>query len=283
MGIDVHAWHLLRWAARKSNGFGKVATIGRQRMNIPAEELRKHISLPVDYQHPQYCEDLLIRAFAAESVDSFDNSDFEGCTFVADFNKPLVPTRQYATVIDIGCVEHIYNVAQAMSNISLLCANGGQILHCLPANNYCGHGFWQFSPELFFSLYSTENGYSETQVFIADLDDETVWYEVIPPRGGQRVAIWSDTRLFALCRTVRRGNFSHENVQQSDYVFLWNKDTRHTAPQDTPTRRALLKAVLKQNRFTRFMYKKLTSGLGLKGESLRLNPSLIKRRISDLT
>ena len=37
---------------------------------------------------------------------------------------------------------------------------GGMIIHALPANNFCGHGFWQFSPELFYELYSPENGRS---------------------------------------------------------------------------------------------------------------------------
>jgi hypothetical protein len=28
-----------------------------------------------------------------------------------------------------------------------------------PANNQMGHGFYQFSPELFFRVFSQENGY----------------------------------------------------------------------------------------------------------------------------
>src|SRR6516162_6511281 len=42
--------------------------------------------------------------------------------------------------------------------------------------NYCGHGFWQFSPELFFSLYSEKNGYSDTRIFLVSLDDWDTWY-----------------------------------------------------------------------------------------------------------
>jgi len=282
MGIDVHALQLLRWASLKSNGLGKVATIGRQGVNVPARELTKHVSLPPDYQYPRYCEDLLVKVFGAERVDSFDNSDFEGCTFVADFNKPLASPCQYTTVIDFGCVEHIYNVPQAMRNISLLCADGGQILHCLPANNFCGHGFWQFSPELFFSLYSKQNGYSETQVFVVNIADETVWYEVIAPRNGKRVAMWSDTPLYVLCRTVQRGDFSHENVQQSDYVFMWNKDTEGAVSTNAQTLHSSLTAALKRNKFARLIYRKLAVLLGLKDDGLRRNPSLIKRHVSDL-
>lgn len=283
MGIDVHGLCLLRWASSKSKGFGRVATVGRQAVDVPARELGRHVSLPADYQYPQFCEDLLVGAFGAERVDSFDNSDFEGCTFVADFNKPIVATSSYTTVVDFGCAEHIFNVPQALRNISLLCADGGQILHCLPANNFCGHGFWQFSPELFFSLYSTKNGYCETQVFVANREDERVWYEVIPPGNGKRAHIWSDTPLYVLCRTVRRGSFTHESVQQSDYVFRWNQGDDGASSTIVSGTRDRLKAMLKRSAFARLVHRKLVIALGLKSDGLRRNPSLIKRQISELT
>jgi Methyltransferase domain len=284
MGIDIHALQLLRWASFKSNGLGEVATIGRQGVHIPPGELGKTIPIPADYQYPQYCEDLLVKAFGAERVDSFDNSDFEGCTYVADLGKPLVPPRQYDTIIDAGCLEHIFDVPQALRNVSSLCAAGGQILHCLPANNYCGHGFWQFSPELFFSLYSAANGYSETQVFVVSTDDEKVWYEVIPSSNGRRVVIWSDSSLYVLCRTVKQGDFSHDNVQQSDYVFLWNKAAEEAAPQWVPPPSSHLRTALKQNRFIRFLYRSVAVGMGLKSDGLSdRNPFLIKRYVSELT
>jgi len=282
MGIDVHALQSLSWASRKANGLGRVATIGRQGIHVPAKDMQRLVSLPQDYQYPHYCEDLLLRAFGAERVDSFDNSDFEGCTFVADFNKQLVPPGQYETVLDSGCMEHIYNVPQGMKNISAICADGGQILHYLPSNNLCGHGFWQFSPELFFSLYSEQNGYSETQVFMVDLNDETSWYEVIPPRGGKRVMIWSDVPLYVLCRTVKRGGVSHESVQQSDYVYLWEKGTGDSSAEVAGPPRNGMRAALKRNKFARFIHRKVTVGLGLHGDGLTRNAFVIKRKISEL-
>jgi SAM-dependent methyltransferase len=289
MGIDVTALQLLRWASSKSHGLSVTATIGRQSVAIPANELKNQVTLPADYQYSQYCEELLISVLGAKRVDSFDYSDFEGCTYVADMNKQLSPPCQYDTIIDSGTLEHIYNVPQALQNLSLLCAPGGQILHILPANNQCGHGFWQFSPELFFSLYSTKNGYSETQVFIVDTDDETAWYEVMPPSKGHRASVWSDTSLSILCRTVKQGDFSHENVQQSDYVFAWNKDPGESIPAELLVRHSRLRETLKRGRFirlvklVRFLYLSVAVGLGLKRGSLTgRNPSLIKRRVSDL-
>jgi hypothetical protein len=289
MGIDVTALQLLRWASFKSRGLGVTATIGRQSVTVPVDKLRKQVALPTGYQYSEYCEELLIGAFGAQRVDSFDYSDFEGCTYVADMNKPLSPSSHYATVLDSGTLEHIYNVPQALQNISLLCAEGGQILHILPANNQCGHGFWQFSPELFFSLYSTKNGYSETQVFIVDSDDETAWYEVMPPSRGHRATVWSDTSLSILCRTVRQRTFSHDDVQQSDYVFTWNKDPGDTTPKELLVRHSRLREILKRGRFVRwvklarYVYLSMAVSLGLKRGSLTgRNPSLVKRSVSDL-
>ena len=135
-------------------------------------------------------------------------------------NYPLDKFCEYDTIIDGGSLEHIYNVPQALKNISELCSDGGQILHMLPANNECGHGFYQFSPGLP-SLYSEENGYAETKVFIAPMDDEMHWYEVIKPGNGERAMIKScksTNALYLLCRTKKISNFSHTHVQQSDYV-----------------------------------------------------------------
>jgi 2-polyprenyl-3-methyl-5-hydroxy-6-metoxy-1,4-benzoquinol methylase len=65
-------------------------------------------------------------------------------------NKPLPKTlhNKYDTVIDSGTLEHIFKAPEALEYCLLLCKPGGQILHMLPSNNWCGHGFWQFSPEL---------------------------------------------------------------------------------------------------------------------------------------
>jgi hypothetical protein len=37
----------------------------------------------------------------------------------------------------------------ALENVQAI-SGGGEIIHVLPANNLCCHGFWQFWPELFF-------------------------------------------------------------------------------------------------------------------------------------
>ena len=43
------------------------------------------------------------------------------------------------------------------------------------------------------------------------------------PKSGIRVNIYSNDEVLVYVRTVRKENeFSHKNVQQSDYIYLWD-------------------------------------------------------------
>jgi hypothetical protein len=168
-----------------------------------------------------YCEPLFADRFGASLVESVDNSDYEGATYIHDMNRHWDVPRQYDTVFDGGCLEHIYNVPQALVNISNACKVGGQIIHIVPANNYCGHGFYQFSPELFFSLYKESNGYKNTTVDICDMSTGKVT-NVPRPENGKRVEFRSSTELIVMVRTELAGQFVHY-VQQSDYEHEWRK------------------------------------------------------------
>jgi SAM-dependent methyltransferase len=224
MGIDVHGLNFLRHAKKKKL-LGETITIGRQGLHVIEPLVKKLVGTKSSYKNQPYCEELLINYFGAMVVNSIDNSAYEKATHIHDMNEPLPKSlhEKYDTVIDSGCLEHIYNAPQALRNCSQFCKPGGQILHMLPANNFCGHGFWQFSPELFFSLYSKKNGYDETEIFIADLSDTKKWYQVKEPENGKRVNVSSSTELYVLVRTVlRNADFSHTEVQQSDYIYQWD-------------------------------------------------------------
>ena len=283
MAFDVHGMNLLRYSAARQE-FGRVATIGRQLINIPTRRVRSLLKSATAIGDSCYSEQVLMGNFGAQSVESYDNSDYENATHIVDMNKPIEVTRQYDTIIDGGCLEHIYNVPQALANVSSLCAAGGQILHILPANNFCGHGFWQMSPELFFSLYCARNGYAETEVFIADLADDEHWYAVKPPINGQRANAASVSPLYALVRTRKAGShFTHDNIQQSDYVHVWNEaapDSRPQAPRLDFKRRLELRfasspgllRMLKRGYWTYLSPFTLT----------RRNSQLVRQRVADL-
>jgi len=82
------------------------------------------------------------------------------------------------------------------------------------------------SPELFFSLYSEGNGFTETEVFLADLENDRAWFAVKQPTDGERALVISRSPLYVLCRTRKLSDVSCESVQQSDYVYSWSRTSR---------------------------------------------------------
>lgn len=243
MGIDMHALKYLNMVKLKK-AFGDTITIGRQGLNLSESTLRRYLKNK-KYKKMPYCEELLLEYFSADSVVSIDNSDYEKATFIHDMNEPLPENLKgkYDTVLDIGTTEHIFDVKQALSNYSLLCKPGGQIIHILPANNFCGHGFWQFSPETFFSLYSPANGFKDTEIYISSITlyskfKETFagffydipivdsifldkWFKVKSFQH-KRLFFTSSTPVYVLVRTVLddKRNLSFK-IQQSDYAHVW--------------------------------------------------------------
>ena len=232
MGIDNHVLKFLKYSSIKKK-FNLTITVGRQEIKDTEENLKKLLNNQY-YQKSKYSEELLAGYFGSTKVDSIDNNNFEKASHIHNMNNPLPEKllKSYDTVIDGGCLEHIFNVPQALKNCSFLLKPGGQIIHILPANNFCGHGFYQFSPELFFCVYSNKNGYDETEIFLADLSDINHWYKVKKPENGKRVNVKNSNNLYILIRSVlKNSNFDHSNIQQSDYVFKWNRIEKNSNNQ----------------------------------------------------
>ncbi len=243
MGIDAHVLRLLQYAASRES-FKATATIGRQNVHVSDSVLQETLRLPPNKHYGPFCEELLVDSFGATSVTSFDASDYEQASVVHDFNKPLDHGCLYDTVLDFGTLEHIFDVSVAFQNVAALCKPNGRIIHALPANNYNGHGFWQFSPELFFSLYSSSNGFAHTEVFIAELDDEKHWWKADVPKNGIRVEYTSASRSYVLVLTRKQAAQTAQNVQQSDYVANWHGHVPSVIPQ--PSMRNRIRAALKR-------------------------------------
>lgn len=226
MGIDVHGLRFLEYALRVNGPMKSTLTIGRQRLQAPRRELQKYLML----QESSLClkssfvDDLLIEQFGAVEVASIDVSDYENATHVRDLNMKLEPRfPKFDSVLDAGSLEHVFDIRTAFENIAHCCRLGGQILHILPANNFVGHGFYQFSPEFFYSLYSGPRGFADTEVYLADLGKPRVWWKVAPPAGTSRSTAMSSQETYALVRTRKISHaVASGPIQQSDYLATWD-------------------------------------------------------------
>ena len=225
MGLTFHEYKFLEQVSKKKN-FGNVLTLGKQEIILTNEDKKRLNLFEKDYVNDEYIDKLLVDKFKANSVKSIDNSSFEGADIIHDMNKPIENLNEkFDTIIDFGTSEHIFNVVENLSNISKFCKNNGIILHSLPANNNCGHGFWQFSPELFFSLYSENNGFSDTEIFVFNTHNKYEWWKVEKQKLGERLEISSDAPLYVLVKTIKKSETQNKDVQQSDYIERWNENS----------------------------------------------------------
>jgi hypothetical protein len=142
-------------------------------------------------------------------------------------NQPIGEQHKnkYSCVYDGGCLEHVFNYPQAIKNCMEALAVGGHLILHTPANNYFGHGFYQFSAELFYSLLCQHNGFDQTKVF---LEYGRYWREVVPPSAlrsrvdicpphtsGIPLLAWVISKKIAQTPVMLR-------VLQSDYETIWN-------------------------------------------------------------
>jgi len=270
MGIDVHALQFLIGLA-KDKDFGETLTLGRQKLDVPLGRIGKYLDLRLDYKHEEYAEYILKEYFGSTCVESLDNSAYEGADHVADLNVKFSDSLglgPYDTIIDCGTLEHVYNFPVAINNVIGLLKNGGRIIHVLPANNFSGHGFWQFSPELFYSMYTPQLGFQDVEVYLASLDRHEKVYKVRRPSDGIRVTFVSASRVHVMVSARKKHPTEIINVQQSDYLELWAGNDKNNF--ESPLRWKGLKKWILYPYYK--IYKKNVRGL------TSVNPGLIELR-----
>lgn len=236
MGIDVHAARLLFHARSHGVSFEKTATIGRQGLYLSERNLRRVLgahghklthdeTAALIRRRDGYAEPV-IEILGARSIDSFDASGYEHATHVVDFNLPIDGRfrNRYSAVIDCGTLEHVFNFPVAIGNCMKMVETGGHFICVSPTNNFGGHGFYQFSIELYFRIFSPANGFRVTQMLVSEGSASAPWYEVIDPeRVGSRMDLVNSKPTFLMMiaeKVAAVEPFLHP-PQQSDYVSLW--------------------------------------------------------------
>jgi hypothetical protein len=95
-------------------------------------------------------------ALGIEELVSLDVSDYEGADVIFDLNAPELPlslTGRFGVVLNIGTLEHVFHLPNALANITRMLRDGGVAVHILPTSNAVDHGFYQFGPTLMFDYY----------------------------------------------------------------------------------------------------------------------------------
>lgn len=193
MGISLNHARLLIAAGRSGVDYRHTLMIGRQQMRPstltagaldrllppsgPTESASSATTDERGYAEPFF------RRLGAQQIDSLDVSAYEGATVLHDMNDPLPAAMagQYSAVLDGGSLEHVFNFPQALQNALTLVEVGGHYLSFTPTNNFLGHGFYQFSPELFFRVLTLANGFQLERLILFFKGDQTKLYAVKDP------------------------------------------------------------------------------------------------------
>jgi len=265
LGIDIHNLNLLAHAQDLGVGFDRTIAIGRQALFIEDWELEQHrlrrgrtpLAEPQRRSgEPRYFEPLMQQWLGAAVADSVDASPYENARLIHDMNLPWPDAGEhgaargrYDAVLDFGCLEHVFNFPVAWRNCVDLCRVGGHVLHSLPANNLSGHGFYQFSPELFFNLYRPQHGFELRGLWFALKSDRRYWWKVASPlEVKRRVNLCNSHEVYmlVLARKLRDAG-PVPAPQQSDYAQdEWVHGPAAAAAADAPgRRRAVVDALVK--------------------------------------
>lgn len=242
MGIDGAFAKFLLELRRSGVSFGRTLCLGRQRLYLSddeREDLAHVVGVDVRPEAaPEYAFDALADRFlhevlGVESLESVDASAYEGATLVHDLNLPNPDELDGAfdVVLDGGTLEHVFNLPVALASCMRMVRQGGSLVLSTPANNQCGHGFYQFSPELFFRVLGAANGFELRHVVLVSHppnSDTTSrrrrFFQVTDPDElGQRLEPTSRTQLTLLVAATRVAPVTPFAAwpQQSDYARMW--------------------------------------------------------------
>lgn len=229
---------------RKGQQGGKAVTLGRLNVFFHDGDLKiLRSSVAKDpateawfrsYRWGDFAEGFFRDILKFETVDSVDFSAYQGASIIHDLGEPL--PREYFGKFDLavdgGTLEHVFNLPVALGNLMKLVRVGGAVYINGPCNNLCGHGFYQFSPELMYRVFSPANGYEPVFVRVAraryvsvELTSGHAVYDVEDPNmSGQRTNLVnsSPVLIMAMARRVADVEPFQTKVLQSDYLAKWD-------------------------------------------------------------
>jgi hypothetical protein len=242
MGLTFADAQNLLQSRRGATG-GRVVMLGRQNLLLHPGDLKRlraavgtdsvALAWLQDYRWGSYADGFFRHVLKFEDVESIDYSPFEGASIIHDFGEPLPEHLQetFDLAVDGGTLEHVFNFPVAAANLMKLVRVGGIVYAANPSNNLCGHGFYQFSPELMYRIFSPKNGFElifvrllRSRYASVALSSGHAVYDVSDPaQAGGRVNLQNSKPvvIMTMARRVRHCEPFAEKVLQSDYAREW--------------------------------------------------------------
>lgn len=190
MGLSKSFLKFIAYEHKEKLFTGPVLTLGRQSVQATLGETRRlllsagitpanlstdkdvRINMPswfnAAYENP-ISDVAFFNLLGITEIMALDYSDYEGAEIQHDLNY-VIPNElqnRFSLIIDGGTLEHLFDIKQSLINIATMLKTGGRIIHFSPASNFVNHGFYQFSPTLFFDYYGA-NGFGNLKGFLVE-------------------------------------------------------------------------------------------------------------------
>ena len=250
MGLQFQNIRMLCQARRQGASFERVVTAGHLSLYLHPAELESLLTefpevnrqAKAKYAFGAYSDEFFRDFLGTEVLTVLDISDFEGADLIHDLNQPISSRfhGRFDAVVDGGSLEHVFNFPVAVANLMQMAKVGGRVFASSPANNLCGHGFYQFSPELMYRVFCSENGFEMQQILMFQAEFPSVEltrvrkiFRVADPKAvGSRIMLTSGRPAMLLIDALKTSDLVPfaQSPQQSDYFVAWGqpdkKDTR---------------------------------------------------------
>ena len=239
MGFDINGTRFLLDAKASGVNFEQVAMIGSQKMHLMPQALKvlfdrfgytlSEVEISEILNEDERFAEPFLRVLGAVQIDSYDASDYEHASVVHDMNTPIPDDckNKYTVVIDGGSLEHIFNFPVAVKNCMEMVKLSGYYLGITPANNFMGHGFYQFSPELYYRVFCPANGFITEVIYIFEDMPNAQWVQLTDPDVlGKRVEMVNSKPAYMLIRArrIEEKEIFKSTPQQSDYSATWKRE-----------------------------------------------------------
>jgi SAM-dependent methyltransferase len=214
--------------------------------DVPLAERRTtnsfaHVSHTDWWQYKDFIhQETLVRmlGFSKEQLFTLDVDDYEHADIIHDLNQPI-PDHfgQFDLILNQGTLEHVFDIRQALWNLSDLTRVGGQIVHMVPAA-FLNHGFYNFNALLFADFYR-QSGWIEEDLFYSvwpkvTIGDREIYARVLPD---QLTSIPADFHVNIFARHRKTPEATKPIAVQSVYLGLheaWNHQSRAQSRLEPP-------------------------------------------------
>ena len=245
MGIDRDVAAFLLAARERQANFHNTLMLGNQQFQFYEADYKfiKQKFAGENLREIKEATDFF-RYLGAQEIAAMDVSDYEDAEIIHDLNKPLPAelTEKFTFVLDGGTLEHVFNFPVGLANAMRLVEVGGHLCIITGGNNFMGHGFYQFSPELFYRTLNEQNGFQIERLVAAEVGGR--WFEASDPQTVRgRVELINDkpTYLMVLARKTASVTPFSETPQQSDYAAMWENEKAATDAKNNGSLRQKLK------------------------------------------